>query len=191
MDGRVCGIDELAGDEAAGDLRRQLLGLGDGALHALGALGEHQLCAVGLQNVSAFHAHGLGHGQDDAVALRRGDGRQADAGVAGGGLNDDGIGIQQALFLRVLDHRFRDTVLDAAGGIEVFQFDKHRGLQAKRFFQIDGLHQRRIADEPEGSLINLCHNNAFLSQLSAAKPFSRSAMMSSMCSVPMDSRMVF
>ena len=40
-------VDKLAGDEAVRDLRGQLVGLGDGALHALGAFGQDELGAIG------------------------------------------------------------------------------------------------------------------------------------------------
>ncbi|MGC4001167.1 MAG: hypothetical protein QM767_28385 [Anaeromyxobacter sp.] len=54
----------IAGDD--------LLRLGDGALHALGALGQDQFRAEGLEHAPAFQRHGLGHGEDDAVAARGG-----------------------------------------------------------------------------------------------------------------------
>ena len=58
-------ILELAGDEAAGQLGRQLPGLFDGPCHALGALCQHQLGTVGLQEGPALLAHGLRHGEED------------------------------------------------------------------------------------------------------------------------------
>ena len=89
MDGRVSRVDELTRDKASRGLGRQLFCLGDGALHALGSFCQHDLGAVGFQDVPSFHAHGFRHGEDDPVAFGCGDGRQADAGVAGGGFNDD------------------------------------------------------------------------------------------------------
>ena len=65
-----------------------LLGLGDGARHALGALGEDQLGAEGAQHAAPLERHGLGHGQDERVAARRGHEGQRDAGVAAGRLDD-------------------------------------------------------------------------------------------------------
>ena len=66
---RVGGVHELAGDKGIGNLLCQLIGLGNGTLHALGTLAQHQLCTVGLHQLAALHAHGLGHHDDDAVAL--------------------------------------------------------------------------------------------------------------------------
>ena len=61
----------------AADFLCRLVGLGDGALC------QHQLCAVGLHDLAALHAHGFGHDDDDAVAPGGSHGGQADAGVAG------------------------------------------------------------------------------------------------------------
>ena len=60
MDGGVGGVHKLAGDHALGGLARQLLGLGDSALHAQRALGQHQLGTVAAHKLAALHAHGLG-----------------------------------------------------------------------------------------------------------------------------------
>ena len=72
-------VDKLAGDEAVRDLRGQLVGLGDGALHALGAFGQDELGAVGLHELAALDGHGLRHDDDDAVASGGSDGGKADA----------------------------------------------------------------------------------------------------------------
>ena len=133
---------------------------GDGAFHALAALGEHQLRAVGLEDIAALDAHGLGHGEDDAVALGGGDGRKADAGIAGGGLNDDGAGLQQALCLRILDHRLGDAVLDTAGGVQVFKLHQKPSLQAQLLLEIRDLHQRCVADETQCAFVNVCHDDS-------------------------------
>ena len=75
----VRGVNKLSGNEAVGRFLGQLFSLGNGALHALGTLGQYQLGTIGLEDVTAFHAHGFRHGQDDAVALGGGDGGQADS----------------------------------------------------------------------------------------------------------------
>ena len=115
----VCGVGELAGNEAVGDLLCQLLSLGDSALHALCALGEHQLRAIGLHQLAALNGHGLGHDDDDAVASCGSHGGKADTGVAGGRLDNGGAGFQLAGALRVVNHGLCDTVLHGAGGVEV------------------------------------------------------------------------
>ena len=157
MDGGVGGVDELAGDEAVGDLLCQLIGFGNGPLHALGPLGEHQLRAVGLHQLAALHAHGLGHDDDDAVAPGGGDSGQADARVAGGGLDDDGAGLQQALFLGVVDHGLGDAVLYAARRVEILQLCQDTGLKALRFLHADQLQQGGMADQLAGGCINIAH----------------------------------
>jgi hypothetical protein len=49
VDGRVGGVVELLQDVAVGRLGQDLVGLGDGALHAVGAGREHNLRAEGQQ----------------------------------------------------------------------------------------------------------------------------------------------
>ena len=152
-------VDELAGDEGVGDLFCQLVGLGDGALHALGTLAQHQLCAVSLHQLAALDAHGLGHHDDDAVALGSCHGSQTDAGVAGGGLDDDGAGLELAGSLGVIDHGLGDTVLDGAGGVEVFQLCQKLGRKVCILLDMGQLQQRGVADQLVCGSIDLAHNS--------------------------------
>ena len=152
-------VDELAGDEGVGDLFRQLIGLGDGTLHALCALAEHQLCAVGLHQLAALDAHGLGHHDDDAVALGGGHSGQTDASVAGGRLDDDGAGLQLAGGLGVIDHGFGDAVLDGTGGVEVFQLCQQLGGKVFVLLDVGQLQQRGVADQLVCGSIDLAHNS--------------------------------
>ena len=85
----VCGIDELAGDEAVGDLLCKLIGLRDGALHALCTLGEHKLRAVSLHKLSALDGHRFGHYDYYLIALCRRNACEAYAGVAARRLDYD------------------------------------------------------------------------------------------------------
>ena len=48
--------------------------------------------AVGQEQRAALLAHGVGHREDQAIALDRGDQREADAGVAAGRLDDGAAG---------------------------------------------------------------------------------------------------
>ena len=162
MGGGVGGVHKLAGDEAVGQLLGQLVGLGDGTLHALGALGQDQLCAVGLHQLAALDAHRLRHHDDDAVAAGGGDGSQADAGVAGGRLDDDGVGLQQALGLGVVQHGLGDPVLHGAGGIQVFQLGQDLGLQAVVLFNMGQLQQGGVADQLVSGSIDLAHDGFLL-----------------------------
>ena len=151
---RVGRVHELAGDEAVRDFLCQLFCLCDGAGHALAAVCQNQLCAVGSQKVSALHAHGLRHGDDDPVALGGGHGSQADAGVAAGGLDDDGVGLEYASCLGIFDHCLSDAVFDAAGRVEVFELGENTGVQAFCLLDAGELQKRGIADEFGDALVN-------------------------------------
>ena len=144
---RVRRVHKLAGDKAVGNLRRQLVRFGDRPLHALSALGQHQLRAVRLHQLPPLHRHGVGHHDDDAVAPRRGDRRKPDAGVAGGRLNDDRAGLQPPVCLRVVEHRLGDAVLDRAGGIEIFQLRADRRLEVIKRFDVGQLQERGVTDQ--------------------------------------------
>ena len=126
MGRRVGGILKLAGHKAARGGGGQLVGLLDGAGHAPGAGGQHDLGTEGLQQIAALHAHGVGHGQDDMVPAGGPDGGQTDAGIAAGGFNDGGAGFQLALLLGGVQHGLGHAVLHTAGGVAVFQLG-HQG----------------------------------------------------------------
>ena len=124
VNGRVGRVVELLQDVAVRRLRKNFLGLGDGALHAVGAGREHNLRAEGQQRNAPLEAHGLRHGEDDFVALDRGHKSQRDAGVAAGGLNEHGLaGGDLAGLLGGVDHGKADAVLHARSGVLAFQFD--------------------------------------------------------------------
>ena len=118
---RVSDVRELARDETVRSLLRELLSLRDGALHALRALGEDKLRAVRFEKRPALNAHCLRHREYDAIASRSGDRRETDAGIAAGRLDNDGSGLQKTLRLGVIDHRARDTVLDASRRIKILE----------------------------------------------------------------------
>ena len=157
VDRRVCRVDELAGDKAVRDLRGQLVGLRDRALHALCAVREDELRAIGLHDLAALDAHGLRHDDDDAVASGRGDGRQTDAGVAGGGLDDDGVRLEHAALLRVLDHGQRHTVFYGAGRVEVLELCQNTGFELLLFFNMRQLQKGRFTDQLVSGCIDLAH----------------------------------
>lgn len=77
----ICGIVKLCGDEAPRCCRRQFLRALHGARHALRRRRQHQLRAIGFEQIPTLHAHALRHGEDHAVALGCCDGCQADTGV--------------------------------------------------------------------------------------------------------------
>ena len=95
----------------------------------------------------------------DAVALGSCHGSQTDAGVAGGGLDDDGAGLELAGSLGVIDHGLGDTVLDGAGGVEVFQLCQKLGRKVCILLDMGQLQQRGVADQLVCGSIDLAHNS--------------------------------
>src|SRR5581483_9416102 len=94
-------------------LLRDLVRLAQGFTEPFGARREDELRAEGLEKLSALDGKRIGHDQDAAIAFRRRDERQADAGVAAGRLDDDALArLDLAALLRVFDHRQRDAVFD-------------------------------------------------------------------------------
>ena len=114
----------------------------------LRGLGQHELRAEGAQHDAPLEAQRLGHDDDAAVALHRGDERQRDAGVAAGRLDDHGLpGLDQAVALGRLDHREADAVLHAAGGVLALELrDDLRPLGRPCGHAVQA-HQRRAADQ--------------------------------------------
>ena len=157
VDRRVGRVDKLAGDKAVGDLRGQLVGLRDGPLHALRAVREDELRAIGLHDLSALHAHGLRHDNNDAVTSGRGDGRQANAGVAGRGLNDHGVRLERTALLRILDHGQSHAVFHGASRIEVLELCQNAGFELLLFFNMRQLQKGRFSDQLVSGCINLAH----------------------------------
>jgi hypothetical protein len=118
VDGRVGGVVELLEDVAVGRLGQNLVGFGDGALHAVGTRGEDDFGAEGKQGDTALKAHGFRHGEDELVALDCGDEGQGDAGVAAGGFNEHGLaGRDLAGLFGGVDHRKANAVFHARYGV--------------------------------------------------------------------------
>ena len=63
------------------------------------------------------------------IAPGHGHGRQADAGIAGGGLDDGAAGLQRAGGLRLIQHLQGDAVLGASRGVEALQLYQDGGVQ--------------------------------------------------------------
>ena len=82
----------------------------------------------------------------EAVALRDADLRQAEAGIAGGRLDDGAAGRQPAVALGGLDHRQRDAVLDRAAGILAFELEEQPAGAGVELGELD---DRRLADQVE------------------------------------------
>ncbi len=141
---------------------RQLLGQPVGhrvvALRRLrldGGRADHHLGAVGPQQRDLLLAHLVGHDEDAAVALDGGGDRQADAGVAGGGLDDGAARPQLAVPLGRLDHGQADPVLDRSARVQVLELGNDAGRQAAGHpLQAD---QRGVADQVENGGILAGH----------------------------------
>ncbi len=101
----------------------QAVDLLDGAVGPLVRRGEEELGPHGLEDFFALQGGGLGHGQEQPVALDGAHQGQADAGVAAGGFEDGLIGGERAFGFGRLDHGQGRPVLDGAPRVEVFQFD--------------------------------------------------------------------
>ena len=159
VDGGVGGVYKLAGDNAVGGLLLQLLGFRDGALHALGSVSEHELCAICLHKLAALDGHGLGHGDDHLVAASRRHRGDTDAGVAARGLDDGVVAAAHELagLLGLVNHVFGDAVFNGPRGVEVFQLDEHAGLEVLVGLKVDELQERGVADKLIDRRVNLAH----------------------------------
>ena len=92
-------------------LRVHRLGLDDGAVRSFHRIGEHHLGAERLEDPLPLGRHVLGHAQPHAVAARGADHRVGDAGVPGGGVEQDLVAGQRARLLAVGNHPRRRAVL--------------------------------------------------------------------------------
>jgi hypothetical protein len=116
---------------------------------------DHDLRAVGAQHRDLLLAHLVRHDEDTAVALaRRGDG-EADAGVAGGRLDDRSARLQLPVALGLLDHREPDPVLDRAARVEELELRKNPGVP-RRGEPVEP-DDRRVPDEVEDGRILARH----------------------------------
>ncbi len=115
---RVGGILELLWHPGVWRRGDQLLRFGDGGGHAAGRWRQHHLGAEPLEDHAALDADRLRHNQDAVVALRGGDPRQPNAGVAAGRLDDRPAGFEDATLFGVADHADGDAVLDAVARLE-------------------------------------------------------------------------
>jgi hypothetical protein len=152
MDFGIGRVLKLLGHESIRRFRHQGVGLGDRAFHPFGGGGEDQLGAEEGQEGAAFQRHAFRHGEDELVALGCGDESQGNAGVAGGGLDDDRVLVDLAGFFARLDHGQADAVFHAAEGIEEFALEQDGRAGALRdAVQLD---ERRAADGLENAIVD-------------------------------------
>ncbi len=126
----IGGILELLWHPGVRRIPHQILGFLNCARHPLFLGRQHQFRAQRRQIAPPLQRHRFRHGQDQPVALDGRDHRQTDAGIAGGGFDDDAVGLEQTAPLGILDHRQADAVLDAAAGIGPLQLHPDLDLVA-------------------------------------------------------------
>ena len=151
--GRGGRVGELVRLVGAGDLGDEPVRDAVVALRAVRGDGggrHHHFGAVGLEHGALVLAHLVRHHEDAAVALLLGHERQADAGVAGGGLHDGAAGQEFAGSFGLLDHLRRDAVLDRTAGVQVFQLHQDGGRDA--IGHVVEFDERRMADEVQNGL---------------------------------------
>ena len=157
VDFRVGGIIELLWNPGIFGLGRQLFSHRNGPLHALGRGCQNQFGAQHSQQSASLNTHALGHGKDELVALGGSDKGQRNAGIAAGGLNNDGVLRKCAISLGGLDHRHADAILHAGKRVKEFAFNQHAGIEAfGHFVQAD---QGRVADGLHNGVINFRHED--------------------------------
>ena len=120
----IGGVVELVGPDRTVRLGlRQLLGEAAGDLHVIVRVdvadGRHldQRRAGEPQHVLLFLALRLRNDDHRAVAERVADEREADAGIAGGALDDDAAGPERPALLGIADDGERGAVLDRLAGV--------------------------------------------------------------------------
>ena len=124
-------VYKLSGNKAARNLLRQLLCLGNGALHAFRALRKHQLRAVCLHQLSALHGHGFRHNNDNGVSPGCGHTGKTDSRIAACRLNNPRLLCKLSRQLRLIQHLLCHPVLYGTGGIKVFQLGNNPGFQTQ------------------------------------------------------------
>ena len=146
---RVGRVVELIGEEGVGNFlrqpRRNVLVVIGMALADVGA-GDVHLGAHRLEVQDLLGGHLVRHHQHHSVTLGTADQGQAQAGVAGGGLDDGAAGSQAAIALGGVDHRQADAILDRTAGVLRFELEEQR---ARAGIETADAHQRRIADQFE------------------------------------------
>ena len=122
------------------------------ALADVGA-GEAHLGPQGAQMKDLLLRHLVGHHDDQTVALLGRDQGQAEAGVAGGRLDQGTAWLEAAIALRRFDHRTADSVLDRAPGILGLKLEEELARPC-----IDAVYpdERRVADHLQAIAVDRC-----------------------------------
>ena len=142
---RVGLVGELAGHEAVGNGGGGLVGAADGSGHAFGFGCAGDLGAEAAHENAFFLGKAFGDEELDFVAAVDADERQADAGVAGGGLKNGAARMEQAAGFGVEDHSQCRAVFDGAAGVEEFELGEN--LRAGLGREPGQLEHWRVADK--------------------------------------------
>ena len=128
---RVGGVLILVEDVRVWDLRVQLLGDANVALGSvpsrLGGRAD-DLRAERLKHVHLLIRHLLGQRDDDAISANQRSDREADASVAGRGLNKRVSGLDAPRLFGVENHALADSVLDRPASVEELAFGQDLAL---------------------------------------------------------------
>ena len=151
-------IAELLGHKDVGifpfHLEGQLEALLNGVADVAGVVHQHHFGAVMLHELFPLGAYRVGHDDAHLIAKHRTDEGQADALVARGGFDNDGIGTDAALLLGLQNHIICHAGLDGAAHIQTFKLDQHlRTVGGHHTVQAD---QRRSAHGFQNIIAN--HN---------------------------------
>ena len=92
------------------------------AFHALFFGDQNQFCTVGTHRRTAFLAHVVGHQQFHAIAFKRRNHCQRNAGVTTGGFDQHITRFNLAALFRLDNHRKRRTVFYRSRRVIAFQF---------------------------------------------------------------------
>lgn len=122
-------------------------------------------------------AHALRHGKDKPITLNRSGIGKADACVATGRLNNQGIPVDQPLFLCICNQGIAHAVFHAAQGVKALHLRKDAGVQPLRLSKAAQLHKRSISNQFQQVLGDLCHIKSHPFQFSSFKSFNAAGFM--------------
>ena len=136
----------------------QFFRFGNGAGHTCQSVGQYNLRTQGFQQITAFHTHGLRHGQYQMISLDGCYHRQSHAGIATGRFNNRGSGVQSPTCLGILNHGKCHTVLHASRRIKRFQLSHNISFQSVFTTVFSQFHQRSMPNQLRQVLCNFRHN---------------------------------
>ena len=142
--GRVLKLFE---DHRPGNALAQRLGGLDGSGHAVLSRCQFHMRPISFHKVATFHAHRLGHGEDELVALHGGGQRQAHARVAAGGLDDGGARLEGSLPLGIFYHGQAHAVFHAAARVKKLHLRYDGRVEALKSGKLAEFDQWRVANE--------------------------------------------